>query len=363
MDLALRLARRMLGNTAPNPAVGAIIADAASGEIIACGWTQPGGRPHAEADSLRRAGSLARGKTLYVTLEPCSHHGRTPPCADVLIAAGIRRVVCAVEDPDPRVSGSGLARLSAAGVAIEVGVLAEEARWMAAGHFLRMTSNRPFVQLKLALSRNGLIARGDGRPRWVSGLEARAFAHLLRARADVVLVGRRTVADDDPELTCRLPGLAHASPRRVVLDPQFRTSVDSRLVRTAAQVPVTIVGAASAQPLLPPAVAISFAAQSGTGQLDLGQVLRQLSEEGVTRVLVEGGPSIARSFLAADLIDEAVIVTGASPLAEGELPFVDRGLEVFADTNRWTVATTRSIGEDRLAIYRARGRRALERAS
>jgi diaminohydroxyphosphoribosylaminopyrimidine deaminase/5-amino-6-(5-phosphoribosylamino)uracil reductase len=293
---------------------------------------------------------------LYVTLEPCSHHGRTPPCADALVAAGIRRVVCAVEDPDPRVSGQGLARLRQAGVAVEVGVLAEEARWMAAGHILRMTANRPFVQLKLALSSNGLLARGDGRPRWVSGPEARAFGHLLRARADAVLVGRRTVLDDDPELTCRLPGLTHLSPRRIVLDPHFRTPRDARLVRTAAEVPLTIIGAAPAEPHFPAAVAIAFAALNGTEGLDLAEVLRRLSDEGVTRVLVEGGPRVARSFLAADLIDEAVIVTGAAPLAQGELPFVDRGLEVFADPNRWTVAVARSIGADRLAVYRARGR-------
>jgi len=277
MGLALRLARRMLGNTAPNPAVGAVIADPASGELIASGWTQPGGRPHAEADSLRRAGSRAYGQTLYVTLEPCSHHGRTPPCADALVAAGIRRVVCAVEDPDPRVSGQGLARLRQAGVAVEVGVLAEEARWMAAGHILRMTANRPFVQLKLALSSNGLLARGDGRPRWVSGPEARAFGHLLRARADAVLVGRRTVLDDDPELTCRLPGLMDLSPRRIVLDPHFRTPRDARLVRTAAEVPLTIIGAAPAEPRFPAAVAIAFAAPNGTEGLAPAEVRRRLS--------------------------------------------------------------------------------------
>ena len=202
----------------------------------------------------RRREADARGKTMYVTLEPCSHHGRTPPCADAILQAGIARVVCPIEDPDPRVSGKGVALLRQAGVTVDMGVCAEEARWMAAGHILRMTQGRPFVQLKLAVSRDGLIARGNGAPRWVTGPEARALGHLLRARADAILVGRGTVADDDPELTCRLPGLAGASPRRVVLDAHFRTPPTAKLVRTAGDVPVTIVGGTeAAEPRYPPA--------------------------------------------------------------------------------------------------------------
>src|SRR5262245_41207758 len=173
MQLALRVARRMLGRTAPNPAVGAVIADEASGEVIARGWTQQGGRPHAEGHALAQAKERARGGTMYVTLEPCSHHGRTPPCADAIVAAGVRRVVCAIEDPNPEISGRGFAVLRGAGVAVELGLCAEEARWMAAGHILRMTRDRPFVQLKIAVSSDGLIAPGDGAPRWVTGPEAR----------------------------------------------------------------------------------------------------------------------------------------------------------------------------------------------
>ncbi len=199
--------------------------------MIARGWTQPGGRPHAEAHVLERAGERARGQTMYVTLEPCSHHGRTPPCAEAILAAGVKRVVCATSDPNPEVSGKGLALLREAGVAVEVGVCAEEARWMAAGHILRMTKGRPFVQLKIAVSGDGLIAPGDGAPRWVTGPEARQFAHILRAQADAILVGRKTVADDDPELTCRLPGLEQRSPRRVVLDAKFRTPRDGQDVQ------------------------------------------------------------------------------------------------------------------------------------
>jgi diaminohydroxyphosphoribosylaminopyrimidine deaminase/5-amino-6-(5-phosphoribosylamino)uracil reductase len=198
---------------------------------------------------------------MYVTLEPCSHHGRTPPCADAILRAGIARVVCAIEDPDPRVSGKGVALLRKAGVTVDVGVCAEEARWMAAGHILRMT-RRPFVQLKLAVSQDGLIARGDGAPRWVTGPEARALGHLMRARTDAILVGRGTVSDDDPELTCRLPGLAGASPRRIVLDARFRTSPSAKLVGTAAEVPVTIIGGTEATPpRYPTGVTIKRAAQ------------------------------------------------------------------------------------------------------
>src|SRR4030081_126800 len=218
MGLALHVARRMLGRTAPNPAVGAIIADETTGEVITRGWTQPGGRPHAEGYGLALAGERARGKTMYVSLEPCSHHGRTPPCANAIVAAGMRRVVCAIEDPNPEIAGRGLAVLRDAGVVVDLGLCAQEARWMAAGHILRMTRDRPFVQLKIAVSGDGLIAPGDGAPRWVTGPEARRLAHILRARADAILVGRKTVADDDPELTCRLPGLDGRSPRRVVVD-------------------------------------------------------------------------------------------------------------------------------------------------
>ncbi len=238
MATALRLAERGLGRTAPNPSVGAVIADEVSCEVIARGWTAPGGRPHAETEAIARAGARARGATMYVTLEPCSHHGATPPCADAIIRAGIARVVCAVEDPDPRVAGRGLARLRQAGIAVERGMMAGEAHWMAAGHILRVTERRPFVQVKLALGADGSVPRGSqGRPAWVTGPAARAQGHLMRARADAVLVGRQTVIDDDPLLTCRLPGLAHRSPVRVVLARNLSGLHESRLARGASRTP------------------------------------------------------------------------------------------------------------------------------
>ena len=357
MQLALRMARRMLGRTAPNPAVGAIIADEETGEVIARGWTQAGGRPHAEAHVLARAGERARGKTMYVTLEPCSHHGRTPPCAEAILAAGMKRVVCATADPNPEISGKGLALLRKAGVAVDLGVCAEEARWMAAGHILRMTKGRPFVQLKIAVSGDGLIAPGEGAPRWVTGVEARQFAHILRAQADAILVGRKTVEDDDPQLTCRLPGLEQRSPRRIVLDANFRTKPTAKMFESAATVPVTVYGAGAATASYPADVKVSRAPAAADGRLDLKAVLESLSGEGVTRVLVEGGPTIAEAFLAAELVDEVVIGRGNEALgSRGRKPFGSRGLEVLEDAARWQIADERKIGDDRLTVYRAAGR-------
>jgi diaminohydroxyphosphoribosylaminopyrimidine deaminase / 5-amino-6-(5-phosphoribosylamino)uracil reductase len=355
MGVALALARRVLGTTAPNPAVGALIVDEASGEVTARGWTQPGGRPHAEAHVLLRAGAQAHGKTMYVTLEPCSHHGRTPPCADAIRAAGVRRLVCAIEDPNPEISGKGFASLRQAGIAVETGVCAEAARWMAAGHILRMTKGRPFVQLKLAVSADGLIAPGDGAPRWVSNEQARAYAHLLRARADAILIGSQTVADDDPQLTCRLPGLGNRSPRRYVLDSRLRTAPGSKLATSAGAVPVTLFGAPDAPvPALPASVVVRRIATDGNG-LSLTAVLASLNADGITRLLVEGGPHVAGSFVAADLVDEAVIARGTETLAAaGVRPLAERGLEVFEDRERWLLHSDRSLGSNRMTIYRAR---------
>ena len=354
MELALRMARRMLGRTAPNPAVGAVIADEATGEAITRSWTQQGGRPHAEGHALIRAGARARGQTMYVTLEPCSHHGRTPPCANAIVAAGIRRVVCAVQDPNPEIAGRGIAVLRDAGVAVELGLCAEEARWMAAGHILRMTKDRPFVQLKIAVSGDGLIAPGDGSPRWVTGPEARQFAHILRARADAILVGRKTVADDNPDLTCRLPGVEGRSPRRVILDAKFRTPPTARMLQTAERVPVTIFGdTASTPPPYPKGVEVRRMPPGANGRLSLAVALESLAAEGVTRVLVEGGPTIAGAFLADDLVDELVIAHGTELLgSKGRMPAGDRGLEFLRQGGRWQTVDERRIGADRLSVHR-----------
>jgi diaminohydroxyphosphoribosylaminopyrimidine deaminase/5-amino-6-(5-phosphoribosylamino)uracil reductase len=312
MAIALRLAQRGLGRTAPNPAVGAVIADEATGEVIARGWTQPGGRPHAETEAIGRAGARARGATMYVTLEPCSHHGKTPPCADAIIAAGLARVVVAIEDPDPRVAGRGIERLRAAGIAVTRGVRAAEADWITRGHILRVTERRPFIQLKLALGADGRVARGQaGRPVWVTGPEARAQGQLLRAFSDAILVGRGTVRDDDPELTCRLPGLAARSPLRVVLASDLQLEPSSRLVRTAREVPVVVFCAPDADAgrrrALEAAGCEIHSVRRVAGMLWVPAVLEALAARGVTRLLVEGGPGIWASFARAAMGDEVLL--------------------------------------------------------
>jgi diaminohydroxyphosphoribosylaminopyrimidine deaminase/5-amino-6-(5-phosphoribosylamino)uracil reductase len=365
MGLALRVARRILGQTAPNPAVGAVIADAGTGEVVARGWTQISGRPHAEAHALSVAGELARGKTMYVTLEPCSYHGRSNPvvskampCAEAILAAGMARVVVATEDPNPEIAGQGVAVLRKAGVTVDIGTRAAEARWVAAGHILRMTKGRPFVQLKVAVSGDGLIAPGAGAPVWVTGPDVRAYAHLLRARADAVLVGRKTVDDDDPELTCRLPGLTSRSPRRILLDPAFRISPHLKMFSTARRVPIILFGATGAvAPGYPTGVETRHVPANTDGRLDLEAVLASLARNGVTRVLVEGGPTISAALLAADLVDEMVLARGTEPLGpNGRKPFGSRGIEVLDDAGRWELAERRMLGPDTLTIHRRAGR-------
>jgi diaminohydroxyphosphoribosylaminopyrimidine deaminase/5-amino-6-(5-phosphoribosylamino)uracil reductase len=358
MALAIALARRGLGNTAPNPSVGAVIADEASGEIVARAWTRPGGRPHAETEALRLAGPQAHGATLYVTLEPCSHHGRTPPCAEAVIAAGIRRVVAANLDPDVRVAGRGFDMLRRAGIEVATGVREEEAWWVHAGHMLRVTQGIPFVQLKIAVGCDGRIAPGDGKPRWVTGPVARAMAHLLRARTDAILVGRGTILADDPQLTCRLPGLEARSPHRFVLDTSARTPLASAVVRGAVLTPTTII-AADASTALPTAIGaarVSRVAAGRNGKPSPVAVLHRLAEDGITRLLIEGGPHVTRAFLDAGLVHEVALFTGAAPAGDGGLlPLVDRDTGCFADTSQWTQVADQALGPDRMQVYRRAG--------
>src|SRR3954469_8590037 len=279
MALALDLGRRGQGRTWPNPAVGAVIVR--DGVILGRGWTQAGGRPHAEVEALTRAGEAARGATLYVTLEPCSHHGKSPPCADAVIAAGIARVVSAIEDPNPEVAGQGHARLRAAGITVDIGLLAQEAARDHAGHFRRIRDSRPHVILKLAVSSDDRIAAAGHRPVTITGEAARARVHLLRAECDVVLVGIGTVLSDDPLLTCRLPGMETRSPVRVVLDRALRIPGSSRLVHSAREtrlwvMPSPLAEAPAAMKLGAAGAQVIRVAASGAG-LDPAAVLRALS--------------------------------------------------------------------------------------
>jgi diaminohydroxyphosphoribosylaminopyrimidine deaminase/5-amino-6-(5-phosphoribosylamino)uracil reductase len=313
MRIALRMAARGLGTTAPNPAVGAVIADEGTREVVARGWTQPGGRPHAETEAIRRAGDRARGRTLYVTLEPCAHFGKTPPCADAIAAAGLARVVIGVGDPDPRTAGEGIAKLRAAGIAVSEHVCEDEARWITLGHILRITQIRPFVTLKLATDAEGEIAPGDGTaPRWVTGPEARAAGHGLRARADAILIGAGTLRADDPALTCRLPGLADRSPTRIVLAGRKPLDPNARLFATAARVPVLVVreGAALPQDRDLAAAGAEVIECPGHG---IAPVLERLAARGITRLLVEGGPAVWKTFAQAGLVDEVALFMAGQP--------------------------------------------------
>src|ERR1700759_1133226 len=245
MQLALALGRRGLGRTWPNPAVGAVVVK--DGIVVGRGWTQPGGRPHAEPEALRRAGEAARGATLYVPREPCSHFGKSPPCADAVIAAGISRVVSAIEDPNPEVAGQGHARLRAAGIAVDIGLCATEAAADHAGHFRRVRDKRPHVILKLAVSADDKIGAAGGKPVAITGDVAKSRVHLLRAQCDAVLVGIGTAQADDPLLTCRLPGMEARSPVRVVLDRALRIPGNSKLVHSARETPLWVVASELAE--------------------------------------------------------------------------------------------------------------------
>jgi diaminohydroxyphosphoribosylaminopyrimidine deaminase/5-amino-6-(5-phosphoribosylamino)uracil reductase len=321
MHHALALAERALGCVAPNPAVGCVIVSP-EGRVVGRGWTQADGRPHAETVALTQAGQSARGGTAYVTLEPCAHFGQTPPCADALIAAGIARVVAAVEDPDPRVKGKGFEKLRAAGVEVVTGMLETEAAAVNAGFFLRVTQNRPLVTLKIGQSKDGKTIRKTG-SKWITGEEARRFGHLLRAKHDAILVGVGTALADDPELTCRLPGLEARSPLRVVIDTGLRLPSTSKLAATARQVPVLVMTAAQGgDALRAQGVDIEGVAKTESGGLDLAAVLGALAQRGITRLLVEGGPTIAAAFLRADLVDRLEIFTAPIELGddgEGEI--------------------------------------------
>jgi diaminohydroxyphosphoribosylaminopyrimidine deaminase / 5-amino-6-(5-phosphoribosylamino)uracil reductase len=324
MEIALTLAERGLGRTAPNPSVGAVVANEASGEVIARGWTAPGGRPHAETEALARAGARARGATMYVTLEPCSHHGATPPCADAVISAGIKRVVCAIVDPDPRVAGCGLARLRASGIEVERGLMATAAHWTTAGHILRVTERRPLVLLKLALAADGSVPRGaNGQPVWVTGPAARAQGQLLRARTDAILVGRQTVIDDDPLLTCRLPGLADRSPIRIILARNLTGLESSCLVRSVRETPVWLFCDRNAKADRLEAAGVRvFRTDEIGGELWLPGIMEALVAQGITRLVVEGGPATWRAFSTAGLVDELVMFQARpdeqSPLAAAD---------------------------------------------
>lgn len=349
MRAALALARRGLGSTWPNPSVGCVIVR--GGRVVGRGWTQPGGRPHAETEALARAGGAARGATAYVTLEPCSHWGRTPPCCDALIAVGVARVVAATGDPDPRVDGRGLRRLRDAGIAVEQGLLEAEARSVIAGFVGRITRGLPLVTLKLATTLDGRIATATGESRWITGGAARRLAHGLRANHDAVLVGSGTALADDPDLTCRVPGMARAPVARVVADTRLRTPLGSRLVRTARAAPTWIATRtghppAALAPFLEAGVEV-LPVRGREGGLDLQALLGTLAQRGVTRVLAEGGAGIAAGLLRAGLVDRIAWFHAPGVMGGDGLPAVrPLPLKSLSAMPRFRRVASRPVGAD-----------------
>jgi diaminohydroxyphosphoribosylaminopyrimidine deaminase/5-amino-6-(5-phosphoribosylamino)uracil reductase len=349
MAAAMRLSRWHTGLTATNPSVAAIVVkdDAIVGRAV----TALGGRPHAETQALAEAGEQARGATLYVTLEPCSHHGKTPPCADAIVRAGVARVVVSLTDPDPRVSGRGLAIVREAGIEVDSGVMEEEGRRALSAYLMRQTRGRPQVTLKLAVSADGMIGRRDAGQVAITGPAARAQSHLLRAETDAILVGIGTALADDPELTCRTPGLESRSPLRIVLDRRLDLLPTSKLARTAREVQVLVASLGSAADNGDRPARRAALTAAGVDLLEtesLPTLLNTLAARGISSLLVEGGAAVATSFLEAGLVDRILLFEGAvtvgadglaSPLTRADIPAGFRLLREAA------------FGPDRLTEY------------
>ncbi|MEP2640567.1 bifunctional diaminohydroxyphosphoribosylaminopyrimidine deaminase/5-amino-6-(5-phosphoribosylamino)uracil reductase RibD [Roseobacter sp.] len=354
MAMALSLGRRGWGRTWPNPAVGCVIVN--GGRVVGRGWTQPGGRPHAEPLALAQAADRARGADVYVTLEPCAHHGQTPPCAQALIDAGVARVVIAAQDPDPRVNGRGQQMLRDAGIAVETGVLESRALDDNAGFFARVELDRPFVTLKLASSFDGRIATGTGESKWITGPDARRFVHALRARHDAVMVGGGTARKDDPSLTVRDLGVA-SQPARVVVSRRLDLPLLSTLARTAKDTPVIVCHGHDADATLIKtwqdlgATLLPCAATGG--QLDARDILRQLAMHGLTRVFCEGGSALAASLIEADLVDVLVGFTAGVVIGAEGLPSVGAlGVNRLAQAARFDLVQSHPVGGDVAHIWR-----------
>jgi diaminohydroxyphosphoribosylaminopyrimidine deaminase/5-amino-6-(5-phosphoribosylamino)uracil reductase len=360
MRVALALARRSLGRTWPNPAVGTVIVR--DGRVLGRGATAPGGRPHSETIALDQArelwgaGSL-RGATAYVSLEPCAHHGRTPPCADALAAAGIARVVCPLIDPDPRVDGRGVAALRPAGIEVTMGVLEAEARRVNAGFLSRIERGRPWVTLKLAATLDGRIATRTGESRWITGPEARRRVHMMRATHDAVLIGAGTARADDPALDVRGLGLADRRPVRIVADGSLSLPCSGKLARTAREHPLWLLHHQRAE-----AGRAAVLAQLGAelvpvpacpeGRLDVAGAMAELGRRGITRVLCEGGGRLAASLLAAGLVDQVALFTAGRAIGGDGMPALGAlGLDRLADTPRLVLDRVETVGTDTLSWW------------
>jgi diaminohydroxyphosphoribosylaminopyrimidine deaminase/5-amino-6-(5-phosphoribosylamino)uracil reductase len=351
MAAAIAYGRRGLGTTAPNPAVGCVIVR--DGVIVGRGATQAGGRPHAETEAIRDAGEKARGATLYVSLEPCSHHGVTPPCADAIVEAGLARVVSAIEDPDRRVAGRGHAKLVEAGIGLRVGIGATEARRLTLGHILRVTEGRPMVTLKLAETSDGFAAGGEHDPRlMITGQAANGRVQILRAMHDAIMVGVGTALADDPLLTVRSPGMNDRRPLRVVLDTHLRLPATSRIAVTARERRTLVIAGRDAPvekqlALEALGIEIERVDDMPDRHVDLAQALRALGRRGITRVFSEGGPTVAADLIARDMADEVVVFTSPKPFARAGIPALDPvSRETLGDARHYRLFATGHAGID-----------------
>lgn len=348
MRLALALGRQGLGLCWPNPSVGCVLVK--DGRIIGRGRTQNGGRPHAEAVALAQAGAAAKGATAYVSLEPCSHHGKTPPCAEALIEARVARVVCPIEDPHPKVSGRGFAKLSAAGIVVETGLMQDEAEAALAGFLARVRNGRPWVTLKLATSFDGRIATASGQSKWITGPAARRWVHAARARHDAVMVGAGTVRADDPDLTVRDLGIAH-QPVRVAVSRRLDLPLMSRLAQSARDIPLWLCHGPDVDSALKDAWsglgAVLLPCSLNGRQLDMASALAELGARGLTSIFCEGGGALAASLLADGLVDELVGVTAGFAIGAEGLPGIGAfGLEALNDATRFRLVEHRDMDGD-----------------
>jgi diaminohydroxyphosphoribosylaminopyrimidine deaminase / 5-amino-6-(5-phosphoribosylamino)uracil reductase len=355
MEAALNLGSRSLGLAAPNPAVGAILVK--DGAVVGRGATAPGGRPHSERIAIDHAGKAAQGATLYVTLEPCSHFGGSPPCADAIIAAGVTRVVSAMQDPNPLVGGQGHARLRAAGIAVSVGAGAAQARRDHLGHILRVTAGRPCVTLKLAETADGFASAGanDARLR-ITGQIADLRVQIMRSTHEAIMVGIETALIDDPALTVRLTG-ADRKPLRVVLDTQLRLPEGSRVASTAGEIPTLVIAGAEASDeatrrLAGLGVMIERVPLDAEGHVDLHHGLRALAARGITRVFSEGGPMVAARLIALQLADEVAFITADKPLGRPGMPALDPDARAaLLDRSRYRPLETMNYGPDTMRLW------------
>jgi diaminohydroxyphosphoribosylaminopyrimidine deaminase/5-amino-6-(5-phosphoribosylamino)uracil reductase len=355
MGIAIGLARRGHGSVSPNPSVGCVIVR--DGGIVGRGWTQPGGRPHAETEAIGRAGAATQDATAYVTLEPCAHHGQTPPCAQALIDAGISRVVVGTGDPDPRVQGGGISMLREAGIEVVENVRDAEARDAALGFLMWVENNRPLVTVKLATTLDGRIATSTGDSQWITGPISRALGHGLRARNDAILVGARTALLDNPSLTCRLPGLERASPIRVVVDARLVLPLTHTLVATAAETPTWILTRADGdvdrrRAFEGAGVRLIDVALDDDGNIDFAEALGALASLGVTRMIVEGGGRIIAGLLAADLVDRLVWFRASSLIGgDGVAGVAAFGARALDDAANFVKVSSRQAGADIVETY------------